>query len=84
MHWRVLEPVALAQAVDHAPLEVADVAGHALDFRVLDGLDHDFVARPVVGETADLLGRRGYGGQNARDDGRPEVRIGWTSFSRSD
>jgi hypothetical protein len=62
----VLEPVALAQAIDHAALEVADVTGHALDLRVLDGLDHDLVAQPVVGETADLLGRSGYGGQEAR------------------
>ena len=53
---RVLEPVALLQPVDDAAVEIGDVAGDALDLRILDRLDDDVVAEPVDADLADLLG----------------------------
>src|SRR5690606_18445686 len=55
----VLEPVALPQAVDDAPVEIGDVTGYAFHFRVLDGFDHYVVASPVNADLANLLGRGG-------------------------
>ena len=54
----ILEPVALLEAIDHAALEIGDVAGHALDTRVADRIDDDVVAEPVDADLADLLGMR--------------------------
>ena len=53
---RILEPVALVQAVDDAAIEIGDVAGHALHLRILDRLDDDVVAEPVDTDLADFLG----------------------------
>ena len=54
---RILEPVALAQPVDDAAVEMAHVAGDAVDLGIGDRLDDDAVADPVVAEAADLFGR---------------------------
>ena len=53
----ILEPVALLQPVDDAAVEIGNVAGDALDGRVLDRLDDDVVAEPVDSDLADLIGR---------------------------
>ena len=42
--------------VDHAAIEIGDVAGDALDFWVLDRLDNDVVAEPVDADLAHFLG----------------------------
>ena len=73
----VLEPVALGHPVEQRALEVGDVAGHALDARVLERLDDDVVADPVDADPPHLLGgerawraegerRQGEGGAWAR------------------
>ena len=56
---RILEPVALLQPVNQAALEIGQVTGHALDLRVLDGLDHNVVSDPVRSDLPDdfSLGR---------------------------
>ncbi|KUM28066.1 hypothetical protein AU467_14295 [Mesorhizobium loti] len=39
------------------------MAGDAVDFRILDRIDHDVVADPVDADLADLVGGRGAGAQ---------------------
>src|SRR5277367_887929 len=67
---RVLEPVPFGQPVEHAAVEMNDVAGDAGHLRVGKGLDHQPVAGPVIGKAADLTRPRPGGGEAQEDDQR--------------
>jgi hypothetical protein len=69
---RILEPVALAQPVEHRAVEIGDMAGHALHLRVGDRLDDDVVADPVDTDLADDLGPGGKSGGQAGGKGKGE------------